>query len=260
MGILNVTPDSFSDGGRLASVSDVLRQAESMISQGAQILDVGGESSRPGSDPVDLATEQRRVLPVMEALHKEKLPACLSVDTWKAALANQALERGATIINDISALRDPNMAGVAAAHQAGLILMHMRGVPKTMQQGDLRYDVITDLQSTLQRAINQARDAGVPTSHIMLDPGIGFGKTTAQNIQITQSLSTLTAWGHPIVYGPSRKRFIGELTGQDVTQRDRGTAATCAIAALQGAHIFRVHNPAEVRDALAIGSGFRNPA
>ncbi len=260
MGILNVTPDSFSDGGRLSSLADVLRQAASMVEQGAQILDIGGESSRPGSNPVDLATEQRRVLPVMEALHKEALPACLSVDTWKAALAKQALERGATIVNDISALRDPAMAAVTAAHGAGLILMHMRGVPKTMQRGDLRYEVITDIQTTLQRAIHQARQAGVPASHIMLDPGIGFGKTTAQNIQITQSLSELTALGYPIVYGPSRKRFIGELTGQDVTQRDRGTAATCAIAALQGAHIFRVHNPAEVRDALAIGSGFRCPA
>jgi dihydropteroate synthase len=231
-----------------------------MVQHGAQILDVGGESSRPGSTPVDLATEQRRVLPVMEALHREGFPACLSVDTWKAALARQALERGAPIVNDISALRDPQMAGVTAAHGAGLVLMHMRGVPKTMQQGDLRYEVITDIRTTLQRAIHQARQAGVPPSHIMLDPGIGFGKTTAQNIQITQSLGALTPLGHPIVYGPSRKRFIGELTGQEVANRDRGTAATCAIAALQGAHIFRVHNPAEVRDALAIGAGFRSPA
>ena len=257
MGILNITPDSFSDGGNLRSTKDVLRQAEAMVESGAQILDIGGESSRPGAEPVPLDTELGRVLPVFEALERESFPVILSVDTYKAAVAKAALQRGAAIINDISACTDPKMAETAAKSGAGLILMHMRGTPKTMQKGDLQYDAVKAVACGLSSSAQRAMDAGVHRERIFLDPGIGFGKSTEQNIALTRRLGELGNLGFPIVYGPSRKRFLGEITDRDILDRDRATAAVCALAVEWGAHIFRVHNPAAVLDALTLAARFR---
>lgn len=253
MGILNLTPDSFSDGGRLTDIQSVLQQAETFVNQGARILDIGGESSRPGSQPVPLDEEKRRVLPAIEALANEKLPAFISIDTYKADVAQCATNRGACIINDISALGDPGMAEVAGRSGAALILMHMRGTPQTMQQGALHYDNLAlEITEHLQSRIKIAVEAGVMPSKCMIDPGIGFGKTTAHNLQLTKDMRRLTSLGTPVVYGPSRKRFLGEITGRPVEDRDRATAAACGFARLAGAHIFRVHNVAATKDAIAL--------
>ena len=258
MGILNVTPDSFSDGGRYRSLEAVLKQAKDLVDAGATVLDIGGESSRPGSEPVCAEEEARRVLPVIEALLKAQLGAALSIDTTKAVVADQAAALGAEIINDISALGDPKMATVAAKHEVGLILMHMRGTPKTMQSGDITYtDVNEQVLEHLQGAIGRALQAGVSQTRIMVDPGIGFGKNLDHNIALTQSLAELQKTGCRILYGPSRKRFLGEITGRDIDDRDRATAAICAIAAYEGADIFRVHDIAAVRDAVEVGFALR---
>jgi dihydropteroate synthase len=207
---------------------------------------------------VPLHTELRRVLPVIERLTRESFPAILSIDTCKAPVAEAALQRGAGIINDISACRDPEMAPTAARHNAGLVLMHMRGTPGTMQQGDLNYDAIAEVTRTLTQASEAAILQGVKPDRIFLDPGIGFGKTLGQNIELTQRLGELGRLGFPLVYGPSRKRFLGEITSRDISDRDRATAAACAIAVGTGAHIFRVHNPEAVTDALALAARFRD--
>ena len=258
MGILNLTPDSFSDGGRYGDLEAVLKQAKDLVDAGATVLDIGGESSRPGSDPVSADEEARRVLPVIEALLGAELGAVISVDTTKAIVADQAAALGAEIINDISSLGDPGMASVAAKHQVGLILMHMRGTPKTMQSSEITYNnlkkqVLEHLQSAIQRAIQ----AGVAHERIMVDPGIGFGKNLSHNIVLTQSISDLKKTGCRILYGPSRKRFLGEITGRSVEDRDRATAAACAIAAYEGADLFRVHDIAAVRDAVEVGFALR---
>lgn len=258
MGILNLTPDSFSDGGQYTDIDSVLKQAKALVDAGATILDIGGESSRPGSDPVNAQEEARRVLPVIEALASSKLDATLSIDTTKAAIADQAATLGAEIINDISALNDPAMAEVAAKHEVGLILMHMRGTPKTMQTGTITYsNVRTEVLEHLQAAIQRAMHAGVSHDRIMVDPGIGFGKNLEHNIALTQSIAELRETGCRILYGPSRKRFLGEITGREIDDRDRATAAACAVAAYEGADIFRVHDVAAVRDAVDVGFALR---
>lgn len=258
MGILNITPDSFSDGGQLTSVDSVLLQANALVAAGATILDIGGESSRPGAAPVSEEEEKARVLPVFEALAKESFPVFLSIDTYKAGVAQEAIDRGACIINDISALQDPEMAPLAARTQAALILMHMRGTPQTMQKGNLEYEDITlEISRFLEKSILKAHEAGIPKSKCMVDPGLGFGKTAEHNLRLTGELNALLELGHPVVYGPSRKRFLGEVTGRKVDDRDRATAAACAIARLAGAHIFRVHNVAEVSDALKMAEAVR---
>ena len=258
MGILNITPDSFSDGGQLTNVDSVLQQANALVSAGATILDIGGESSRPGANPVSEGEEKARVLPVLEALAKESFPIFLSIDTYKASVAEAAIERGACIINDISALRDPEMAPLAARTGAALILMHMRGTPETMQKGKLDYnDITSEISTFLELTISKALEAGIPKTKCMVDPGLGFGKTTEHNLKLTGEMDSLLKLECPIVYGPSRKRFLGDVTGQPVTDRDRATAAACAIARLAGAHIFRVHNIAEVSDALKMAEAVR---
>jgi len=258
MGILNITPDSFSDGGQLTNVDSVLQQANALVSAGATILDIGGESSRPGANPVSEDEEKARVLPVLEALAKESFPIFLSIDTYKASVAKAAIERGACIINDISALRDPEMAPLAARTGAALILMHMRGTPETMQKGKLDYnDITSEISTFLELSISKALEAGIPKTKCMVDPGLGFGKTTEHNLKLTGEMDSLLKLECPIVYGPSRKRFLGDVTGHPVTDRDRATAAACAIARLAGAHIFRVHNIAEVSDALKMAEAVR---
>jgi dihydropteroate synthase len=258
MGILNLTPDSFSDGGRFSDLEAVLKHAKGLVDAGATVLDIGGESSRPGSEPVSPEEEARRVLPVIETLLDAKLGVALSIDTTKAVIADQAAALGAEIINDISALRDPEMAVVAAKHKVGLILMHMRGTPKTMQTGEITYTNLSEqVLEHLQSAIGRALQAGVSKERIMVDPGIGFGKNPDHNISLTQSISELKKTGCRVLYGPSRKRFLGEITGRDIDDRDRATAAACAIAAYEGADIFRVHDIAAIRDAVEVGFALR---
>jgi len=244
MGVLNVTPDSFSDGGRHVALDAALAAAHAMAEDGAAIIDVGGESTRPGAPPVDAAEEQDRVLPIIAALAKEG-KVVLSVDTYRAETARRAVEAGAHIINDVWGLqKDPELARTAADTGAGLVLMH------TGRERQKLPDVIADQFSFLQRSVEIARAAGVDDSQIVLDPGFGFAKDPPENIEIMARFSEMAQLGFPLAVGTSRKRFIGHFTGRDVGERDIATAATSALLRLKGASIFRVHNVAASRDAL----------
>lgn len=245
MGILNVTPDSFSDGGRFLDIREALHQAQRMVEEGAAIIDVGGESTRPGADAVSAAQEQDRVLPVIEKLAGSGV--LISVDTYRAATARLAIEAGAHIVNDVWGLhREPEIADVAAATGAGLVIMH------TGREREKLPDVIEDQRHFLAPAVEVARRAGVREDQIVLDPGFGFAKETAQeNLELMARFGELGALGYPLLVGTSRKRFIGTVTGREGDGRDAGTAATSVILRLSGAAIFRVHNVAINRDALA---------
>ena len=261
LGILNVTPDSFSDGGTIPDTAAVLRRAETLLGAGATMLDVGGESTRPGAEPVSAETELDRVLPAIRELVRRFPAVLISVDTVKAAVADAALDAGAAVVNDVSGLRlDEGMAEVVASRQAGLILMHSRGTVADMAStahaeypGGVLAGVITELSSALGRA----RTLGVASERIVIDPGLGFGKTAAQNVEVLRGLAALRVLGRPILVGPSRKRFLGELTGRPVEERDGATAMACAMAWNAGARLFRVHDPAATRDALAIARALR---
>jgi dihydropteroate synthase len=252
MGILNVTPDSFSDGGRLATVDDALRAAEALRDAGADVLDVGGESTRPGAGAVDEAEERRRVVPVIRRLVAEVgLP--VSVDTRRASVAAEALAAGAEIVNDVSALQfDPAMAGVASAAGAGVVLMHMRGTPETMDAAATYANVAREVAAELAVRRDAALAAGIAREAIVLDPGIGFAKTVEQSFSLVNRLASLVALGQPVLVGPSRKRFLGAATGRPVHERDAATAALCVAARLRGASVFRVHDVRLVREALAV--------
>ena len=248
MGVLNVTPDSFSDGGRHAGLDAALAQARRMAGEGAAIIDIGGESTRPGAAPVDAAEEQKRILPVIEALAGEGA-ALISVDTYRAGTARLAIAAGAHIVNDVWGLRrEPDLAKVAAAAGAGLVIMH------TGRERDKLADPIDDQIAFLSGSLAIARDAGVATDSILLDPGFGFAKETAgENLDLMARLGELHALQHPLVVGTSRKRFIGAVTGRAAPEaRDPATAATSAVLRLQGAAVFRVHDVAMNADALAI--------
>lgn len=251
MGVLNVTPDSFSDGGRFVTTRDAVRQALALQKAGADILDIGGESTRPGSRAISADEELRRVLPVIRALRR-KLRIPISVDTRKAAVAEAALAAGAEIVNDVSALQfDSAMAGVVRKHRAAVILMHMRGTPETMQRGPFARNVIREVTRGLKEAIARARSAKIPRSQILLDPGIGFGKNYAQNFELLAHLEEFASLGYPLVVGPSRKAFIEHTykeAGLIASKTDRawGTSAAVAAAILGGAHIVRVHDVAEI--------------
>ncbi len=258
MGILNVTPDSFSDGGHLATAAAALHRARELLEAGAGILDIGGESTRPGAPSVDEATELSRVIPTIEALVREGVDVPISIDTQKPQVAKAALEAGADIINDISAFGADGMAAVAAQSGAIVVLMHMRGKPKTMQARPIHYDDATaEVADYLRERIAFASAAGVSSGRIITDPGIGFGKELEHNLSLTKHLGALTELGCPVLFGPSRKRFLGEITGRDVSDRDRATAAVCAAAVLAGASILRVHDVAAVSDAVAIAHAIR---
>jgi dihydropteroate synthase len=246
MGIVNVTPDSFSDGGRFASVDAAVDAALAMFDDGASIVDIGGESTRPGAEPVDAAEEQARVLPVIAAL-AARSDAVISIDTYRAETARKAIDAGAHIVNDVWGLqRDPGMAQVAAETGAGLCIMHTgRGRTK-------RADVIADQRSFLARSLDIAREADVRPEQIVLDPGFGFAKDTQENVALMARLSELHALGHPLLVGTSRKRFIGALTGRDNSGRDVATAVTTALLRVAGAAVFRVHDVAASKDALAV--------
>lgn len=254
MGVVNVTPDSFSDGGQFFDRQAAVEQGLKLAAEGARILDIGGETTRPGSEPTPAAVELDRVLPVIREL-KARCDAVLSIDTNKAEVAAAALEAGAEIINDITALRgDPEMAALAARSQAGLVLMHMLGTPRTMQKDPHYDDVVAEVRDFLATQAKAALAAGVEREAIVLDPGIGFGKTLTHNLELIRNLPALARLGYPVLLGASRKAFIGHLTGR-ATPADRvwGSLGVHLLGAALGARIVRVHDVAPLRDALLVG-------
>ncbi len=252
MGIVNVTPDSFSDGGRYFDPEQALAHALDMVEQGADLLDIGAESSKPGADPIDEAEEIRRLLPVVRAVcQRTRIP--VSVDTTKAAVAERALDAGAAIINDISALRfDARMAEVIAGRAAAVVLMHMKGTPKTMQASAQYDDVVREVKEFLDAQMAWAGRAGIPRDRILLDPGFGFGKNLEHNLTLLARLDTLQALKRPLVVGVSRKAFIGRVLDRPVEHRMFGTAAAVAVAVSKGARIVRVHDVTEMRDVVTM--------
>ncbi|MDR0842246.1 MAG: dihydropteroate synthase [Acidobacteriota bacterium] len=251
MGILNVTPDSFSDKGRYYGVEASVRRAWEIAEEGADILDIGGESTRPGSCGVSAEEEIGRVIPTLEALAKgaEKYPLPISVDTVKSEVARASLDCGAAIINDISAMAmDPKIGPVAAEYGAALVLMHMRGTPQTMQTLPPCPDILGEIDIWAQDAVARAEACGVTANQLILDPGVGFGKTAGQNVEVIVNIPRLAAAGFPILMGTSRKTFIGSVTGKPAHDRVFGTCATVAASILYGAHIVRVHDVAAARE------------
>ena len=257
MAVLNVTPDSFSDGGRFSDPDRAVAEALKMIGEGADILDIGGESSRPGAQAISVDEELERVVPIVaELAGRVRVP--ISIDTTKAEVARRCLDLGASIINDISALRhDPEMAEVVRQYGAGLILMHMRGEPATMQLNPSYTDVIDDVCDFLRSRIEAAIAWGIDRERIAVDPGIGFGKRVEDNLALLGQLASLTGLGRPIVIGPSRKGFLGTLLGRPVLEREWGTAAAVAAAVLNGAHVVRVHAVAQMRDVVRVSQAIR---
>ncbi|HIE03670.1 MAG TPA: dihydropteroate synthase [Candidatus Latescibacteria bacterium] len=242
MGALNVTPDSFSDGGLYLRTEDAVRRAEEMAQEGVDIIDIGGESSRPGAEPVPLEEELRRVIPVVREVVR-RLPVPISVDTYKAEVARRALEEGASIVNDISALRfDPDMADVVAGREVPVVLMHMKGTPRDMQRNPHYEDVLGEVESFLRERKGAAVGMGIPERNIILDPGIGFGKRVQDNLQLLKNLERLVALGSPVLVGTSRKSFIGAVLNLPVEERLEGTLATLVLAVAKGAKILRVHD------------------
>jgi dihydropteroate synthase len=253
MGIINVTPDSFSDGGRFAATEAAVARGLELVRQGADLLDVGGESTRPGAEPVDLDEELRRVVPVVRELAaRSSVP--LSVDTYKAETARHALAAGAHVINDVTALLgDPDMAAVVRDSGAGVILMHMQGTPQTMQANPVYDDVTAEVGRFLEARLQAAEDIGIAGSRVVLDPGVGFGKTAEHNLELLARLAELRRLGRPVCLGVSRKGFLGKLLGRPVTERLAGSlAAVCYAVARGAAQVVRVHDVAETRDAVRL--------
>jgi len=256
MGVVNVTPDSFSDGGEFLDPDAAIAHGIQLAADGAAILDIGGESTRPGADPVPENEELRRTIPVVEGLAAENTGWEISIDTTKSAVARAALEAGAAIVNDVSAFRfDPDMAAMCAERGARCCLMHMLGGPRTMQS-DPRYDdVVSDVKAFLEERLAFATGEGVPEDHVWLDPGIGFGKTVEHNLELLRRLDEIAAIGRPVVIGTSRKSFLGRLAGgRKEGDRLAGTIATNVMALERGARIFRVHDVAQVADALVVAA------
>ncbi|HXG38260.1 MAG TPA: dihydropteroate synthase [Bacteroidota bacterium] len=255
MGILNVTPDSFSDGGKHLLPDQAVAHASRMVEEGADFVDVGGESTRPGSEPVSIEEELRRVIPVIERLAKE-LPIPISIDTYKSRVAEAAMNAGATIINDISGMTfDDEMLNVAARYRATVVIMHMQGTPKTMQQNPNYEHVTRDVGQFLEKQVQKARSAGI--RQIMVDPGIGFGKNLQHNLQLIRELGSFRSLGCPILVGPSRKSFIGAILDLPVDQRLEGTAAAVTACILNGAHVVRVHDVKEMKRVARVADALR---
>jgi dihydropteroate synthase len=255
MGVLNVTPDSFSDGGLYLQAEDAIARGEQLLEEGADIIDVGGESTRPGAEPVSAEQELERVAPVIEGLARRHPGAAISIDTSKAAVARAALAAGARLVNDVSALRaDPQMAGLVAASGADCVLMHMQGEPRTMQLEPRYDDVVDEVKAFLAERLQFALREGVAEERVLLDPGIGFGKTAAHNLELLRRLDELTELGRPLVIGTSRKSFLGRITGAEVGERLAGTIASNVLAYERGASVFRVHEVAPAREALAVAA------
>lgn len=255
MGIVNVTPDSFADGGRYYDLEKAVIRGIEMEREGADFIDVGGESTRPGSDAISVEEELRRVIPVIQEL-KERVSIPISVDTWKSAVARGALEAGATIVNDISGFHfDPEMPEVVGEHGASTILMHIKGTPKTMQQNPTYENVIREVMSYLAEGIDKAQSSGI--HQIIVDPGIGFGKRLLDNLVILRGLADLQQFGFPVLVGPSRKSFIGMILDVPVEQRLMGTAAAVAAAILSGANIVRVHDVSAMKQVARVVDAIR---
>ena len=248
MGILNVTPDSFSDGGRHRTLDSAVSRAWEMVEEGAHIVDIGGESTRPGADPVDAEEECRRVIPVIEALRD--LPAVISIDTSKAEVMSSAAEAGAGMINDVRALREPGALEAAAAFPLPVCLMHMRGAPRTMQHSPKYDDVVRDVCHFLEGRIASAENAGIDRRRIIVDPGFGFGKNLTHNHSLMVGLPEIVSIGCPVLVGVSRKSMYGQLMGRDVGERLAASLATAMLLRDRGATLFRVHDVRETRDAL----------
>lgn len=266
MGVLNITPDSFSDGGQFNTLTTALAQAQHMVAAGADLLDVGGQSTRPQADTVSVQEELDRVVPVIQALRSgagmdSPISVPISIDTTRAAVARAAIAAGADIVNDISGGRfDPELLPAVAEMGVPVILMHSRGTPKTMQQLTDYQDVIQDITDFLNQQIEMAIALGIPKSHIAIDPGIGFAKTYDQNLEILRRLTEFRAIGCPLLVGTSRKRFIGHILNQpDPQQRVWGTAATCCVAIGHGADMVRVHNVKEMRDVCRVADAIYRP-
>lgn len=252
MGVVNVTPDSFSDGGRHLDHEDAIAHGRALAQEGADWLDIGGESTRPGAAPVSEAEELRRVVPVLEGL---ATVAPLSIDTSKVAVARAALAAGASMVNDVTAFRAaPELAGLVAQTGARCCLMHMLGEPRTMQEDPRYEDVVAEVKAFLEQRLAFAVAEGVPEERIVLDPGIGFGKTVAHNLELLRRLEEIAALGRPVLVGTSRKAFLGVLTGRAVGDRMAATVASNVLAYERGASIFRVHEVAPVRDGLAVAA------
>jgi dihydropteroate synthase len=259
MGVLNITPDSFSDGGLFLEPAKAIEHGLLMAKQGADIIDVGGESSRPGAEAVPLDEELRRVIPVIAGL-ASRLEIPVSVDTYKAQVAEQAIEAGAQMINDISGLRfDSQMPAVAARFDTPLIIMHIKGNPKTMQQAPHYDNVMGEIIASLREKIERAEQHGVDPHQVIVDPGIGFGKRVQDNLSILNRLDELAILERPILIGTSRKSFIGAVLKQEVDQRAIGTLATVAVSVLKGAHIVRVHDVPAIRQTAAMVDAIINP-
>jgi dihydropteroate synthase len=251
MGVVNVTPDSFSDGGLFLEADAAVAHGERLAAEGAAILDVGGESTRPGAAPVPAAEELRRVAPVVERLAAGGHP--VSIDTTKLAVARAALDAGAEVVNDVSAFRfEPALAELVAERQVDCCLMHMLGEPRTMQRDPSYDDVVADVKAFLEERLEFAIGSGIAEERVWLDPGIGFGKTLAHNLELLRRLDEIVAIGRPVVVGTSRKSFLGKLTGKPESERVPGTIATNVLALERGATVFRVHDVADVVDALSV--------
>lgn len=257
MGVLNVTPDSFSDGGLHADPAVALEAARRMARAGADLIDVGGESTRPGAEPVPVEEEARRVIPVVRAI-KDELDVRLSVDTSKAAVAGRAIASGADMINDVTAMSDPEMARVVREADVPVVLMHSRGSPRTMQRNTRYDDVVAEVREFLLAATEKAVAAGVSGDKIVVDPGIGFGKSPAGNLQLVRNLPVLRSVGRPILIGASRKSFIGALLDLPVTERLEGSLAVAALAAWLGAHIIRTHDVKETLRVVRVIDAIRH--
>lgn len=256
MGILNVTPDSFADGGRYAQPRQAVDVALKMVDEGADIIDIGGESTRPGSDPVSVEEELRRVLPVIEEISGKTLIP-ISIDTYKSEVADRALQAGASIVNDISGMAfDAAMASVVARYGATAVIMHMRGTPKTMQYHPVYDDVVREVVDFLERQCEKARSAGI--QQLMVDPGLGFGKTVQHNIALMQNLSALHEVGYPVLVGPSRKSFLGSILDLPVDERLEGTAAAVALCIRNGASVVRVHDVKEMKRVALVADALKS--
>jgi dihydropteroate synthase len=253
MGVLNITPDSFSDGGRFADSAAAIRHAQRMVEEGAGIIDIGGESTRPGASPADLAQELGRVIPTIEALRRVS-DVFISVDTSKPEVMRAAVAAGADIINDVRALAEPGALEAAAASGAGICLMHMLGEPRTMQDAPQYENVVEDVSSFLAARMRACREAGVELARLTIDPGFGFGKRTADNLALLKNLSSLESLGVPIAVGLSRKSMLAKLTGRAVDERLAGSVSLAAIAVLHGARIVRAHDVAATVDAVRVAA------
>jgi dihydropteroate synthase len=258
MGIVNATPDSFSDGGRFLDLEAAAAQATRLAGEGADLVDIGGESTRPGAPPVGAEEEIRRVVPVIERLRASALPIPISVDTSKGAVARAALAAGADLVNDVTGLADPELARAVAEARAPVVLMHMRGTPADMQSRAVYGEVVSEVASELRGVLARAAAAGIPSEGIILDPGIGFAKTPEQSVELLARVGELRALGRPLLVGPSRKSFIGKLAGAPVGDRVPGTLAAVTACVLAGVELLRVHDVAPCRQAALVAAAIRD--